>query len=262
MSTDALTPMFRQYQDLKRQYPDVILLFRCGDFYELYGEDAVIGAQAMDIALTSREMRGQRMPMAGVPFHAIDRYLARLLAAGHKAALAEQMEDPKLAKGLVKRDITRIITPGTVVEDYLLDERSNNYLLALHTEHGYGLAIADCSTGEFQVTEVTVAERAREKIFEEIARLQPSEILLPSATTEDPSLLEELRARCNARHHHAGSQRICLGNGDRHAHQTFRRQPRCAVSAAKRCHWRSKRRACCCAICSRRKRPPSGKSAV
>ena len=160
-SIDALTPMFRQYQELKRQYPDVILLFRCGDFYEMYGEDAVIGAQAMDIALTSREMRGQSMPMAGVPFHAIDRYLARLLAAGHKAALAEQMEDPKLAKGLVKRDITRIITPGTVVEDYLLDERSNNYLLALHTENGYGLAMADCSTGEFLVTEVPRPTRAR-----------------------------------------------------------------------------------------------------
>jgi DNA mismatch repair protein MutS len=104
--------MFRQYQELKRQYPDVILLFRCGDFYELYGQDAVIGAAAMEITLTSREMRGQRLPMAGVPFHAIDRYLARLLNAGHRAAIAEQMEDPKLAKGLVKRDITRIMTPA------------------------------------------------------------------------------------------------------------------------------------------------------
>ena len=189
--------MFRQYQDLKRQYPDVILLFRCGDFYELYGEDAVIGAQAMDISLTSREMRGQRLPMAGVPFHAIDRYLARLLAAGYKAAIAEQMEDPKLAKGLVKRDITRIMTPGTVVEDYLLDERSNNYLLALHTEHGYALAIADCSTGEFLVTEVD-STRARDKILEEISRLQPSEILLPDASKKDQALLDDLRARCNA----------------------------------------------------------------
>jgi len=91
--------MFRQYQEMKRQYPGVILLFRCGDFYEMYGEDAVIGAQAMDIALTSRDMRGSKMPMAGVPFHAIDRYLSRLLAAGHKAALAEQRKTRNWPRG-------------------------------------------------------------------------------------------------------------------------------------------------------------------
>ncbi|MHB9130556.1 MAG: DNA mismatch repair protein MutS [Armatimonadota bacterium] len=197
MSTDALTPMFRQYQELKRQYPDVILLFRCGDFYELYGEDAVIGAQAMDISLTSREMRGARLPMAGVPYHAIDRYLSRLLSAGFKAAIAEQMEDPKLAKGLVKREVTRIMTPGTIVEDYLLDERSNNYLLALHTAHGYGLAVADCSTGEFSVTEVST-ERARELILEEVSRLQPAEILLSEDLKNDETLMADLRARTNA----------------------------------------------------------------
>ena len=197
MSTDALTPMFRQYQELKRLYPDVLLLFRCGDFYEMYGDDAVIGAQAMDISLTSREMKGTRMPMAGVPFHAIDRYLSRLLASGHKAAIAEQTEDPKLAKGLVKRDVMRIITPGTIVEDFLLDERSNNYLLALHTEHGYGLALADCSTGEFLVTEAS-GERAREQILEEIARLQPAEVLVPASMREDTALVEGIRARCKA----------------------------------------------------------------
>ena len=197
MSTDALTPMFRQYQEMKRQYPDVILLFRCGDFYEMYGEDAVIGAAAMDITLTARDMRGTKMPMAGVPFHAIDRYLSRLLAAGHKAALAEQMEDPKLAKGLVKRDVTRIMTPGTLVEDYLLDERSNNYLLALHTDNGFGLAVADCSTGEFQVTEVT-GDRAKESIIEEVSRLQPAEILVPAELLEDADFLAALRARSSA----------------------------------------------------------------
>ena len=195
--TDGLTPMFRQYQEMKRQYPDVILLFRCGDFYEMYGEDAVIGAQAMDIALTARDVRGAKMPMAGVPFHAIDRYLSRLLAAGHKAALAEQMEDPKLAKGLVKRDVTRIMTPGTIVEDYLLDERSNNFLLALHTADGYGLAVADCSTGEFQVTEVS-GEHARELLLEEVSRLQPSEILIPPSLLEDVALMEGLQARTQA----------------------------------------------------------------
>ena len=197
MSTDALTPMFRQYQDLKRLYPDVILLFRCGDFYEMYGDDAVVGAAAMDIALTARDVRGAKMPMAGVPFHAIDRYLSRLLAAGHKAAIAEQMEDPRLAKGLVKRDVMRIMTPGTVVEDYLLDERSNNYLLALHTEHGYGLAVADCSTGEFLVTE-TSGERARELILEEVSRLQPAEILLPASMRDDEELAQAIRARSAA----------------------------------------------------------------
>ncbi len=197
MTTDALSPMFRQYLELKRQYPDTILLFRCGDFYELYGEDAVTGAQAMEIALTSREMRGQRLPMCGVPFHALERYLSRLLSAGFKAAIAEQIEDPKVAKGLVKRDVTRIMTPGTIVEDYLLDERSNNYLLALHAGRGYGIAVADCSTGEFLVTEVT-AERARERLLEEVARLQPAEILLPDDLLTDAAFREALQARSSA----------------------------------------------------------------
>ena len=177
--------------------PDVLLLFRCGDFYEMYGEDAVLGAAAMEIALTARDVRGQKMPMAGVPFHAIDRYLARLLASGHKAALAEQMEDPKLAKGLVKRDITRIITPGTVVEDFLLDERSNNFLLAVHTALGYGLAVADCSTGEFLVTEAE-GTRALERLLEEIARMQPAEILLPADLYADADFLAAVRARSHA----------------------------------------------------------------
>jgi len=197
LTSDGLTPMFRQYQDLKKQYPDVILLFRCGDFYEMYGEDAVTGAAAMDISLTAREVRGQKMPMAGVPYHAIDRYLGRLLAAGHKAAIAEQMEDPKLTKGLVKRDVARIITPGTLIEDNLLDERSNNYLIAIHTNKGYGLAVADCSTGEFAVTEVT-AENAREKIMEEASRLMPSEIVLPANIAEDADFIETLKARTGA----------------------------------------------------------------
>ncbi len=197
MTTDALTPMFRQYQELKRQYPDVLLLFRCGDFYEMYGEDAVMGAAAMDIALTSREMKGTRIPMAGVPFHAIDRYLARLLAAGHKAALAEQMEDPRFAKGLVKREVMRIITPGTVVEDFLLDERSNNFLLALHTEDGFGLAVADCSTGDFAVTELR-GGHARARILEEVTRLGPAEIILPLALQQDAEFMAALRARTQA----------------------------------------------------------------
>ena len=193
MTTDALTPMFRQYQELKRQYPDVLLLFRCGDFYEMYGEDAVMGAAAMDIALTSREMKGTRIPMAGVPFHAIDRYLARLLAAGHKAALAEQMEDPRFAKGLVKREVMRIITPGTVVEDFLLDERSNNFLLALHTEDGFGLAVADCSTGDFAVTELR-GGHARARILEEVTRLGPAEIILPLALQQDAEFMAAVLA--------------------------------------------------------------------
>jgi len=197
VSTDALTPMFRQYQEMKRQYPDVILLIRCGDFYEMYGEDAVVGAQAMDIALTAREVRGQKMPMAGVPYHAIDRYLARLLVAGHKAAIADQMEDPRTAKGLVKRDVTRVITPGTVVEEFLLDERSNNFLLAIHTAKGFGLAVADCSTGEFLVTAVE-GEHATARLLEEITRLQPAEILIPVELREDAEFLAAVRARTQA----------------------------------------------------------------
>ena len=150
--SDNLTPMMKQYRDAKAELPaDCILLFRMGDFYELFFEDAVRAAPLLDVVLTKRA----GIPMCGVPYHALDTYLPRLLETGVKAAIAEQMEDPRFAKGLVKRQVTRVITPGTVLDGTVLSPRKNNYLAAISAgKKSYGLASLDISTGEFRTTEI------------------------------------------------------------------------------------------------------------
>ena len=175
---ENLTPMLSQYRAIKREHEDVILLYRLGDFYEMFGDDAKLAADVLDLVLTSREVgKGRRIPMCGIPYHAADRYIARLLAAGHKAAICEQVEDPKKSKGLVKREVIRILTPGTVVEEHLLEERSNNYLAGLAVRGDrIGLAAADCSTGEMMITEFT-GDTAWAEVADELARLQPAELL-------------------------------------------------------------------------------------
>ncbi len=176
-----LSPMLRQYFEIKAQRPDVLLLMRVGDFYEAYGEDAETLARVLEITLTGREDKGAgaRIPMAGVPHHALERYVSRLIAQGLKAAVCDQVEDPKLAKGLVKRRVTRVLTPGTVVEDAMLDAKTNNYLVAavLGDKAAGGLGVVDVSTGEFLATEVP-CEAGTERIVEEVMRLQPAECLL------------------------------------------------------------------------------------
>src|ERR1051326_7521921 len=149
------TPLMQQYFRGKAEHPGVILLMRVGDFYESYGEDAATIAHALNITLTSREDGGQRVHMAGVPHHATERYVARLIKQGFRVALMDQVEDPKLAKGLVKRRVTRVVSRGTVFEDALLDAKSNNYLVAaVIGDPVAGLGVADVSTGEFLTTEL------------------------------------------------------------------------------------------------------------
>src|SRR5512139_1418394 len=126
-----LTPMMRQYQEAKRACPDALLLFRMGDFYEMFHEDARVAARTLGLALTSRDKGADATPMAGFPYHQLESYLGKLIAAGMRVAVCEQVEDPKLAKGLVKREVTRIVTPGTVVDEALLDPRESNYLAAV-----------------------------------------------------------------------------------------------------------------------------------
>ena len=129
------TPIRRQYLDIKRRYPHAVVLFRLGDFYETFDEDAKLCARELEITLTSKPMgKNLRVPLAGIPYHALDTYLARLVAKGYKVAICEQMSDPATSKGLVERQVVRVVTPGTVVEEHLLDERSNNYLVALAVE--------------------------------------------------------------------------------------------------------------------------------
>jgi len=167
-----LTPMMRQYQEIKAQHPDKILLFRVGDFYETFFDDAVLAAKELNIALTSRD--GGQVPLAGVPFHALNTYLARLISRGYKVAICEQVENPAEAKGLVRREVTRIVTPGTVFEDGILEEKRNNYLVSVTASAGrWGLAYVDVSTGEMGGTVLD----GRGELADEIGRLQPREAI-------------------------------------------------------------------------------------
>ena len=151
-----LTPMKRQYNTIKEQNQDSILFFRLGDFYEMFDEDARIAARELDLTLTTRDRgkpREEQTPMCGVPYHSVDAYIARLVAKGYKVAICEQMQDPATTKGLVERDITRIVTPGTVTESCMLDESKNNYMACLYGHGGkFGLAFCDVSTGAFYAT--------------------------------------------------------------------------------------------------------------
>ena len=172
--------MLQQYFRAKEEHPGVLLAMRVGDFYEFYGEDAERAAQALEITLTGREDgENGRISMAGVPYHSVEKYLARLVAQGIKVALCDQLEDPKAAKGLVKRGVTRVLTPGTVVEDSMLAANQNNFLAAICVLDGRaGLATLDPSTGEFAVTELD-GESIDERLLQELARLKPSELLVP-----------------------------------------------------------------------------------
>lgn len=188
--------MMRQYGELKRRYADCILFFRLGDFYEMFGEDAEVAAPILDLALTSRETgKGERIPMCGVPHHAADGYIARLVEHGFKVAVCEQLQDPKEAKGVVERDVIRVVTPGTATDEKSLDARENRYLVVLGgASASYGLAACDLSTGEFRCTQFD-GERAWQRVLDELVRLQPPEVLV-APEIDDWALTEEVRAAC------------------------------------------------------------------
>jgi DNA mismatch repair protein MutS len=181
---DDVTPIRRQYLKIKHQYPQAIVLFRLGDFYETFDDDARTVSRELEIVLTSREMgRGHRIPMAGIPYHALDNYLARLVNHGHKVAICEQTTVPGATRGLVEREVIRVVTPGTVVEPALLNDRQNNYLVGLVSDDiAAGIAYIDVTTGEFATTQLPL-----DRILLELDRLHPSEIIAPSGA--DLSLL-------------------------------------------------------------------------
>lgn len=188
----AQTPMLQQYFQAKAAHPGVLLAMRVGDFYEFYGEDAETAANALEITLTGREDGANgRIPMAGVPFHSVEKYLARLVQQGFKVALCDQVEDPKQAKGLVRRAVTRVLTPGTVLEDSMLAAGQNNFLAAICVLDGRaGLATLDPSTGEFLVTELE-GEQLQERLLQELARVRPSELLVPKSAEEIGQIAQE-----------------------------------------------------------------------
>lgn len=188
------TPVMRQYNEIKRQHKDALLFFRMGDFYELFFEDAKLAAKILGITLTSRSKGEGAIPMAGMPHHSSESYIRRLIKAGYKVAICDQLQDPDEAKGIVDRGVTRIITPGTVTEDTLLEDKSNNYLMAvLETNSMLGLSWIDLSTGRFEVEDIQ-----KELLFDEFARLNPSELLLPEETVRNnTSFMERVRAECD-----------------------------------------------------------------
>ena len=188
-----LSPMMQHYMETKKEYPDCILFYRLGDFYEMFFDDALTVSKELEITLTGKDCGlSERAPMCGVPFHAVDSYLYRLVQKGYKVAIAEQMEDPKQAKGLVKREVIRVVTPGTITSSQVLDETKNNYLMGIVYMDGiYGISTADISTGDFMVTEVD-SER---ELFDEINKFSPSEIICNNALYMSGVDMDELKNR-------------------------------------------------------------------
>ncbi len=178
------TPARRQYLRIKKEHPDEVLLFRMGDFYETFDDDARLVARELEIALTSREMgRGQRVPLAGIPYHTLDSYLARLVKKGYRVAICEQTSDPAESRGLVDREVVRIVTPGTVVEDAILEQKVNNYLAAVVVDGGRaGLAYVDITTSEFAAAQFDLSQ-----LPTELSRLSPSELLAPETDEDLPA---------------------------------------------------------------------------
>ena len=171
----AATAMMEQYERVKRQYRSAILFFRMGDFYEMFHDDARTAAKVLGLTLTSRSKGDGAIPMAGVPYHAVSQYLKKLVESGYDVAICEQVEDPAKAKGLVKREVIRVVTAGTVTDDMLLDDRRSNYLAAVLPAGAIaGVAWAELSTGAFFTEEVPIAS-----VEDELFRLQPAECLLP-----------------------------------------------------------------------------------
>jgi len=194
-----LSPMMVQYFQIKSQYNDAILFFRLGDFYEMFFEDAKVASQELDLVLTGRDCgQEEKAPMCGVPFHSADNYIAKLVSRGYKVAICEQMEDPALVKGLVKRDVIRIITPGTVIESNMLEDGVNNYLCSICMgDKELGICFADVSTGEFHIT-VLSGEDIENKLVNQLSTYSPKELII-NAKALDLSMLESFAKRIGAK---------------------------------------------------------------
>ncbi|MBI5699911.1 DNA mismatch repair protein MutS [Candidatus Saganbacteria bacterium] len=196
-----VTPMVAQYREIKARHQDAILFYRLGDFYEMFNEDAELASRELDLTLTGRGKDENRMPMCGIPYHAAQGYIARLIEKGYKVAICEQTEDPNLAKGLVKREVVRIVTPGTVLESDLLSEKSSNYLAAISLEKGkYGLAYVEASTGEFKTTDFTDETQLKA----EIDRIAPAETIAAKNGSAVDAILEYLKQNRKTRLGHIG----------------------------------------------------------
>jgi len=192
---EKMTPAMRQYYEAKEKHKDALIFFRMGDFYESFGEDAKVIAKELEITLTSRgrDKEGEEMPLAGIPYHSVDSYLPKLIKKGYKVAICEQLEDPRNAKGVVKRGVVRVITPGTVIDPSLISDQSNNYLMSISGEGAeFGISFLDVSTGEFMTTQFT-DNGNYERIISEASRMRPAECVLPPALFDNKRLVDRLK---------------------------------------------------------------------
>ena len=209
-----ITPMMQQYLDMKARNPDSILFFRLGDFYEMFNEDAKLVSKELDLTLTTRDRNKppeERTPMCGVPYHSCDSYIARLISKGYKVAICEQTEDPALAKGLVDRDIIRVVTPGTVIASSMLEDSKNNYICAVYADsQACGLCLCDISTGEAYATSFPMGPEAVEHLENELGRFHPAEAMLSSGAWELDGLRDFLKERLDCSCENGGEGRFRL----------------------------------------------------
>ena len=221
-----LTPMMRQYMDVKEQNPDSLLFFRLGDFYEMFGADARTASQELDLALTTRDKDKtkapeDKIPMCGIPYHSADAYIARLIAKGYKVSICEQTEDPALAKGLVQREVIRTVTPGTVLDDACLDAGRSNYLCGVYlSDTAAGLCACDVSTGQAHVTVFTGEQRIT-GLINELGRFAPAEAVMNAAAYDNAELAAALENRFACRRERLGDGRYDLRDAEKKVRTQF-----------------------------------------
>ena len=222
-----LTPRMKQYLEIKKDNPDSILFFRLGDFYEMFADDAKLASKELDLTLTSRDHgknakpEEERVPMCGIPYHASESYIARLIAKGYKVAICEQMEDPATAKGLVKRDIIRVVTPGTVIDAACLDDKSGNYLCGIYLDsQGGGAAFCDLSTGETHLTAFSGKDTLTH-IINELGRFSPAEAILSDGAFSEKALTDVLTDKFHCRFENGGERRFRLAEAGKNIRAQF-----------------------------------------
>ena len=193
------SPMMKHYLETKEKYKDCILFYRLGDFYEMFFEDAKLAARELEITLTGKDCgQEERAPMAGIPFHAAESYIAKIIEKGYKVAICEQLEDPKTAKGIVKRDVIRVVTPGTVIESNMLDEKKNNYIMSIYKKGIYfGIAICDITTGDFYASKIA-GDNNFSNLIDEISKYNPAEIIVNSFLFDGKIEIDEIKKRFEA----------------------------------------------------------------
>ena len=196
---EKFTPMMRQYIETKNNYTDCILCYRLGDFYEMFFEDAIITSRELELTLTGKDCgQEERAPMCGIPHHAINSYIPKLVERGYKVAICEQLEDPKATKGLVKRDVVKVITPGTIVDGNILEDKKNNYIMSIYKEGMFfGVAICDISTGDFYATEIK-EDNNFAKLLDEISRYNPSELVINKMMDDSQTEMKQIKQRFNS----------------------------------------------------------------